>query len=302
MIMLILKRIAITVVVLYVGILLVLMAFETKLVYPGSKFPRGNWNPTNFDFDEVEFRSADGTRLVGWYLHPPQPEKNASGENVLGENVLDEDDSPGDSQPIETILLCHGNGENVAQSAGYIGDMLRTTLNAELFVFDYRGYGKSEGAPSEQGVMDDAEAALEWLKNKSGKSADQIIIAGHSIGGAPAVHLAASQGAKALVLQRTFNAITEPAARKFPWLPIRYVMRNQLRSIDKIPDYHGPLLQSHGKSDHLIPIEMGRELFDAAPGTNKQFIAVEGMGHLDPLPDSYWSMLSQFINNLKSSN
>ena len=137
--------------------------------------------------------------------------------------------------------------------------MLRSTLNAELFVFDYRGFGKSEGVPFEQGVLEDSEAALEWLKNKSGKSSDQIIIAGHSIGGAPAVHLAASQGAKALVLQRTFNAITEPAAYKFPWLPIRYVMRNQLRSVDWIKDFSGPVFQSHGMEDRLIPIRMGRE-------------------------------------------
>ena len=202
--------------------------------------------------------------------------------------------------PVETVLLCHGNAENVAQSAAYVGNMVRESLNAEVFVFDYRGYGKSEGTPNEQGVLEDSEAALAWLMKKSGKSADQIIILGHSIGGALAVHLAASQGARALILQRTFNAIAEPAANMFPWLPIRYVMRNKLRSIDKIPDYHGPLLQSHGTADTLIPIKMGRELFDAAPGANKEFIAFEGMGHLDPLPDRYWSQLSQFIDNLES--
>ena len=87
MIVLILKRIAIIVAVLYVGILLVLMANETSLVYPGSKYPRGNWTPTDFEFEEVEFRSADGTRLVGWYLPPPQSDSIAADEDASDEDT-----------------------------------------------------------------------------------------------------------------------------------------------------------------------------------------------------------------------
>lgn len=293
MIIRILKRTAITVVILYVGILLMLMANETSLVYPGSKYPRGNWAPTDFEFEEVQFLSADGTRLVGWYLPPPEIQQDPSGENASDEGL-----TPEDAHQIETILLCHGNAENVAQSAGYIGNMLRTTLNAELFVFDYRGFGKSEGVPAEQGVLEDAEAALEWLKEKTGKSPREMILVGHSIGGGPAVHLASKQGAKALVLQRTFNALTEPAANQYPWLPVRYVMRNQFRSVDWIEQFRGPLFQSHGEADRLIPVHMGRELFDAAPTTRKRFFAVDGMTHWDALPGDYWGQLARFIDRL----
>ena len=291
MIVYLLKRVGIALAILYIGILLVLMANETSLVYPGSEYPRGNWDPVGFNFEEVEFRSDDGTRLVGWYLPPPAVDAAA-------ENQPEHEDLESGQQSVETILLCHGNAENVSQSATYIGEMLRRTLNAELFVFDYRGFGKSEGVPAERGVLEDSEAAFEWLKTKSGKSPSEIILVGHSIGGGPAVHLASKHGAKSLVLQRTFNAITEPAAKQFPWLPIRYVMRNRFRSIDKIRDYPGPVFQSHGTADRLIPIHMGRELFDAAPTKTKQFISVEGMGHLDPLPENYWGQLSQFIESL----
>ena len=293
-----LKRIAITVVVLYVGILLFLMANETSLVYPGSKYPRGNWTPTDFEFEEVQFLSADGTRLVGWYLPPPEIQEAPSGESAADEKPTGDSVSPEDGRPIETILLCHGNAENIAQSAGYMGNMLRTSLNAELFVFDYRGFGKSEGVPAEQGVLQDAEAALKWLNEKTGMSPAEIILVGHSIGGGPAVHLASKHGAKALVLQRTFNALTEPAANQYPWLPIRYVMRNQFRSVDWIKEFHGPLFQSHGTADRLIPIHMGRELFDAAPTTKKRFFAVDGMTHWDALPEEYWRQLARFIDRL----
>jgi len=196
--------------------------------------------------------------LVGWYLHPPVSSGRASSQ---------EDDLPGSGlqteplqQPIETILLCHGNAENVAQSAAYIGDRLRSTLNAEVFVFDYRGFGKSEGVPDERGVLEDAEAALEWFQKKSGKSPSEMILV--------------------------------------PWLPIRYVMRNQFHSVDWIRDFSGPVFQSHGAADRLIPISMGRDLFDAAPTGNKQFIAVEGMSHLDPLPEDYWGQLLAYIDSL----
>jgi len=284
------KRIAITLAVLYIAILLVLIANETSLVYPGSKYPRGNWQPANFGFDEVEFQSADGTRLVGWYLHPPAfPE-------ALGEG--DEESGQESANLPETILLCHGNAENVAQSAAYVGDTLRQTLNAEVFVFDYRGFGKSAGVPAEQGVLEDSVAALEWLQEKSGKPASEIILVGHSIGGGPATYLASTVGAKALVLQRTFNAITEPAANLYPWLPIRYVMKNQFRSIDWIKDFHGPVFQSHGTADRLIPIHMGRDLFDAAPTNEKEFISVDGMTHLEPLPSDYWVKLNNFIDDV----
>lgn len=301
MIVYLLKRVAIILAILYFGILLVLMANETLLVYPGSRYPRGNWAPVGFNFEEVDFRSDDGTRLVGWYLPPP-----SIGGGIVAD-VVEQETQEGDDgqenhepaeQPVQTILLCHGNAENVAQSAAYIGEMLRRTLNAELFVFDYRGFGKSEGVPAERGVLEDSEAAYEWLKTKSGKSPSEIILVGHSIGGGPAVHLASKHGAKLLVLQRTFNALTEPAANQYPWLPIRYVMRNQFRSIDWIKDYSGPVFQSHGTADRLIPIHMGRELFDTAPTKAKQFFSVEGMGHLDPLPENYWEQLSQFVERL----
>ena len=282
MIIRLVKRIAAAVAFLYVAVLLFLMANETKLVYPGSKYPRGNWTPENFDYEEVEFQSADGTKLVGWYLHAPDAAEIATAE-------IEAD--------AEFLLLCHGNAENVAQSAAYVGDRLRKALRANVFVFDYRGYGKSEGVPFERGVLEDSEAAFEWLKQKSGKAADEIILVGHSIGGGPAVHLASEQGARTLVLQRTFNALTEPAANQYPWLPIRYVMRNQFRSIDKIRNYQGPLFQSHGVQDRLIPIRMGRELFDAAPTTRKKFIAVDGMSHYEPLPESYWADLKQFVEH-----
>lgn len=264
--------------IFYFAILLMLIFNETSLVYPGSAYPNGNWDPINFDFEEVTFVSADKTDLVGWHLKRPGP--------------------PLENTPTRTILLCHGNGENVAQSAANNGDYFRHVLDADVFVFDYRGFGKCQGTPNEEGILADAEAALDWLCKRSGKTPNQIILIGQSLGGGPAVHLAAKRGCQALILQRTFNSLADAAQSNYPWLPVKYLMKNQFRSAEKIKSCAMPLYQSHGSEDRLIPISLGRKLFEQSPATHKIFHEVKGMGHLDPLPSSYWIEVKQFIDSI----
>lgn len=269
-------RIARFLVFAYVAIVVFLVLSETKLVYPGSKFPRGNWQPTDFAFEEVEFPSRDGTPLVGWYL----PRDNAT----------------------ETVLLCHGNAENVAQASSYMGRLLRDTLNASVFVFDYRGFGKSDGTPNEQGVLDDSKAALDWLNEKTGTRPHDIILVGHSIGGGPACYLAAEFGAKVLVLQRTFSSLVDAAQCQYPFVPVSLLMRNRFESAELIKLYNGPLFQSHGTDDTVVRFRLGRKLFDCCPSGNKQFFVRELGGHFDPLPLAYWQELASFVNAVNEDN
>ena len=180
------------------------MANETNLVYPGSKYPRGNWQPTDFEFEEMEFTSSDGTKLYGWFLPVDEPK---SGSDVAEDQGVEKRD---------VVLLCHGNGENIAQSAVNNGIYFRHYLNADVFVFDYRGFGKSEGTPDEPGVLADSEAALTLLCDKTGCSCSEVILVGHSIGGGPAIHLASKYGCKMLILQRTFSKLTAPAQNMLP--------------------------------------------------------------------------------------
>lgn len=274
----VLKRLTIIISVGYLAILGTLAAKETSLVYPGSKYPRGLWKPINFNHDEVEFKSGDGTNLVGWYMKKPLIIPIGS--------------------PDRTVLLCHGNAENVAESAGYTGEYFRHSLIADVFVFDYRGYGKCEGTPHEAGVLADSEAALKWLCYKTGKSPKDIIIVGRSLGGGPAVHLAKEFGCKALVLQRTFSSLTDAAQHSYPWLPVRLVMRNQYLSYEKIKTCDCPLYQSHGSDDKLIPVELALKLFRSSPSETKRFAEFPGVGHYDPLPLGYWYDLRDFINSI----
>ncbi len=243
--------------------------FENEMVYPGWRRTDGNWRPRNLDFEEAYFTAADGTRLHGWYLPSPNPSA--------------------------VVLYCHGNGEIVADVA-WAADELRQESGAAFFVFDYRGYGRSAGQPHEAGIAADAEAAHAWLCQRTGRKPGELVLMGRSLGGAVAVRLAAQHGARGLILERTFSSLPDVAARVFPWLPVQMLMRNRYDSLKQIREYSGPLLQSHGTADELVPLELGRRLYDAAPGLAKQFVEMPGVGHNDPDSPEYRELLRRFLN------
>ncbi len=256
----------------YILVIVLLVIFEPTLVYPGKDLTGGNWNPTHFVFEEVEFASADGTKIVAWFL----PKQYAT----------------------RTALICHGNGENVAQSSASMGHAIRELLNANVLVYDYRGFGKSEGSPHEKGILEDSEAALDWLNTKTGTNPEDVILIGHSIGGGPACFLAGKYGAKSLILQRTFTSLVSAAQHRYPLIPVSLLMRNRYSSKERIVNYTGPLFQSHGTADTLVPFELGEQLFKCCPSEHKVFFPLQGRGHLDPFPDEYWEALVEFVNDV----
>ena len=167
-----------------------------------------------------------------------------------------------------------------------------------MFTFDYRGYGKSEGSPHETGVLADSEAALDWVCEKTGKSPKQIIFVGQSLGGGPAVHLASKCGRKVLIFQRTFSSMADVAQHNYPGLPVRYIMRNQFPSCDRIKNCRQPLFQTHPAEDTLIPVESAIRLFENSPAPKKQFRQLDGLGHFDPFPDRYWKDVQRFVDEV----
>ncbi len=252
----------------FVLVVLLMMFLENALIFPAPRYPEGNWD---HGLEDVYFTSTDGTQLHGVLIEHPDPKV--------------------------FIMFCHGNGEHVA----YNSDLVRhyhQEMNATVFAFDYRGYGRSEGRPHEAGVLKDGHAAQHWFAERAGIQPDQIILIGRSLGGAVAVELAVENGAKALVLERTFTSMPDVAARLYPLLPIRLLMRTQFNSMAKIGEFQGPLLQSHGTRDSLVPHELGRRLFDAATSTQKEFYDEVGVGHNDAYSDGYCSKLKEFIGRL----
>jgi fermentation-respiration switch protein FrsA (DUF1100 family) len=256
--------------IVYLLILLMMMWLENSLIYFPAKYPSGWWNPRGLQFEDAEFAADDGTQLHGWYL-------------------------PG-KDPQAVILFCHGNAGNLTHRVDVMQD-LPQYADASLLVFDYRGYGKSQGSPDEAGVLADARAARKWLAERAGVAETDIVLWGESIGGAVAVDLAAEDGARGLILENAFTSLPEVAAWHYPWLPVRWLMRGQLNSLAKIGRYHGPLLMVHGDADSVIPYSLGERLFSAA-NEPKRFVTQPGADHNDPRDEVFWNELREFLSRL----
>jgi len=204
-------------------------------------------------FEDVHFDSS-GNELHGWYI-------------------------PGSGGQV--VLWMHGNAGNIADRLDQAVQMKRA-LGVSSFMFDYRGYGKSKGRPSETGLYQDAEAAFKWLLEVKGFDPGKIILYGHSLGTAVTVDLALEKGAGAggIVLESPFTSAAAMASKLYFGLPVGLVMSVKLDNIGRIGEVKMPILIIHGVSDTVIPFSMGKKLFDAAPEP-KTFLPIAGADHSD---------------------
>ncbi len=148
--------------------------------------------------------------------------------------------------------------------------------------------------PNEVGLYADARAARRWLAERAGVPEGEIILYGESLGGAVMVELASRDGARGLILENTFTSLPDVAAVHYPIFPARRMMRNRFDSINKVPNYHGPLLQFHGDEDRTVPIDLGLRLFNAASHP-KKFVRLENHRHNFPLPVESHRAVAEFV-------
>lgn len=244
---------------------------ELLLFFP-TKYPEGNWNPSTLKFEDVYFEAEDGTRLHGWYCPCDKPQGVA--------------------------LIAHGNAGHVASRTGWLR-YLQRDVRLSVFMFDYRGYGRSEGHPTVEGALQDAKAARNKLRELAAVKDSEMLLMGESLGGAIAVHLAADSPPRALILQSTFASLRSVADVHFPnlsWL----VPRDKLASEVQIGKYQGELLQSHGTRDQTIPFTSGEQLFRAAKGP-KQFLVIRNADHNNWITAEYKAALEAFVKRVSEA-
>jgi fermentation-respiration switch protein FrsA (DUF1100 family) len=241
---------------------------ELMLFYP-SKYPEGDWQPAGLVFEDVWFRAADGTRLHAWYCPCAHPRA--------------------------VLLYAHGNGGNLSY-CGPLMQYLQQELRVTALVFDYRGYGRSEGAPTVEGVLRDARAARTALASRAKVAEADVVLMGRSLGGAIVARLAAEARPRGLILESTFSSLREVAAHHYPWLAW-LVPPGKLNSVAALARYSGPLLQSHGDADRTIPYALGQKLFEAAKGP-KWFVRIAGGQHNAPQSAEYYRQLDRFLSDL----
>ena len=249
---------------------------EDRMIYFPMVFPEGYWETSQFpgQIEECTFRAADGVTLHGWFAHA----QNSS------------DDAP------RTLLFFHGNAGNITHRTTNIASLIQLGVN--VFIFDYRGYGKSEGKPSESGLYTDAEAAYEYVRSRNDVVQDRIVFFGRSLGGAVAVELATRKFCEKLILESTFTSIKDMTKEMFGMFPIHYLVRTKYDSMTKIKNIHVPLLSLHGNRDTIVPFEQGKRLFMAA-NEPKSFYEIKGADHNDTYEiggNAYFIRLSKFIH------
>jgi fermentation-respiration switch protein FrsA (DUF1100 family) len=203
---------------------------------------------------DLTIGTADGERLHGWWV--------AAADEPLGH-----------------LLLCHGNAGNVGDRVLHAA--MLTGVGFDVLLFDYRGYGRSSGRPSEQGTYDDARAALACLLEQPGVDPARVFYFGESLGGAVALDLALDRPPRGLVLLSAFTGIREMARLHYPFVPAA-VVPDAYPSLRRIAGLRAPLLVLHGEDDDIVPLAHGRALFEAAPQP-KEIHVFPRLGHNDLL-------------------
>jgi hypothetical protein len=190
-------------------------------------------------FEDVRLKASDGVELHAWFF----PADTNSARAHLA------------------FLICHGNAGNISHRLGLCEGLLGT--GASVFVFDYRGYGQSEGRPDEAGTYRDAQAAHAWLRQK-GFRGGHIVAFGESLGGGVVSELALRETLGAIVLQSTFTSIPDVGAELFPWLPVRWLSSIKYDTRAKLPRIRVPVLVMHSRTDELIRFHHAEKNFAAA--------------------------------------
>ena len=247
---------------------------EKRFVFFQTSDVQGSPGDLGIDYENVYFETQDGRLLHGWYV-------------------------PGSGST--TWLWFHGNGGNVGHRLPELA-LLHHKLKANLFLFDYGGFGNSQGTPSELGTYLDARAALTWLRQRADWDERGLIYFSHSLGGAIAVELAVHEPPSGMILVSPFASVADMSRIVCPWLPTRWLVRNRYNSLDRIPGVNCPILVVHGEEDFTVPISQGRRLYEAAHEP-KRFVALTGAAHngiFEAGGEVYWNALAHFSGQVEA--
>lgn len=223
--------------------------------------------PAGLHVEDVWLKAADGNRIHAWWL----PRQGAT----------------------SAILFCHGNAGNLSYWAPSTVALMNRPGQSVL-IFDYPGYGRSEGKPTEAGCYAATDAAYDWLVGTKGILPERIVLFGESLGGGVATDLAARKPHRALVLVRTFTSVPDMAKKSALTSASASLVRNQFDNLSKIGRCPSPILIAHGDRDRLIPTAQGMKLFEAAPKP-KQFFLMKNCDHNDPAPPEFYTALANFL-------
>ena len=246
---------------------------DRSFIYFPSREIEATPGDVGLDFEDVRFQASDGVVLHGWFV--------AGG---------------GDA----TLVWFHGNGGNIGHRVGNIRELVER-LQISIFIFDYRGYGRSEGSTYEEGTYLDAESAITYVRSRGDVDPEKTIYFGRSLGCAVAAEMAIKYPPRALICESGFTSVRAMTKSVYPFLPgLQLLVTTKYDTLSKIAWVDVPVMVLHGDRDEIVPFSMSRELFDAAKGP-KRFYTIEGAGHNDTYyigGPAYFEALREFVNEV----
>lgn len=231
----------------YLALTVLLFLFQERIIFHPSSGVESDPSMLGMPFEEVVLTADDGVKSSAWFI-------------------------PADS-PVATVLFCHGNAGNISHRLDTIKSFHDMGLN--VMIFDYRGYGRSEGTISERGLGLDAAAAYDYLLKERKLSEENIVVVGRSFGGAVAAKLAATRRPAALILESAFTSIPDMGSAHYPFLPTALLTRYKLSTKDWIKRANCPKLIAHSPGDEIVPYKQGRRLYELA-SEPKTFLELRG--------------------------
>lgn len=245
-------KIVVLIIIFFVGLFLYVKYLERTTVFLPLSEIKGTPSDLGFRYEDVYIPVGSNEEINAWYIQQ------------------DKDNY--------TILFCHGNAGNISSRLGII--KLLSDLNLNIFIFDYRGYGKSKGTPSEEGIYEDVLAAYKYLVNVKNIPPSKIIVYGKSLGSAPAVDLASKFDVRAVIIDSGFTSARDLGKVFYPFIP-SFMISVKFDNINKIKKIDVPKLFIHSHNDNVVPFRLGKKLFDIAP-LPKKFVVLRG-SHNDSL-------------------
>lgn len=242
------------VIVPYLALVAAAWLFQRRLIY----LPSHDVPPPAIvglsQAEDVTFPSRDGVTLKGWFVPAASPATSL------------------------TVIVFNGNGGNRAYRAPLAAAFARRGIRTLLF--DYRGYGGSSGTPTEDGLALDAQAALDYLISRPGVDSGQLVYFGESLGGSVAVRLAVDRPPRALVLRSPFASLADVARHHYPFLPVRWLLRERHETARLIQRVSAPTLVITSDDDSIVPVSQTRQVYEAAREP-KTLLTIEGADHND---------------------
>lgn len=249
---------------------------DRLLVFHPDPWIERDWaRVSGLPLEDVWFSAEDGTRLFGWYV--------------------------GSRRSSALLLWCHGNAGNMIHRLENLSALYEVGLS--VFLFDYRGYGRSEGTPSEKGLYQDARAAYQYLTDIRHLDPSRLVLFGRSLGAAVAGHLASERKVAGLILESAFPSVAAMAKEQFGGIPAHWLLGSRFPLIDHLKFIHVPILMIHGDQDSIVPFSLGEQVFMAATSPKLLYV-VKGADHnnlpfVGGLP--YFTKLKQFIDSVTMS-